>query len=88
MDALKAHRNTLRGADCLEVLFGLEKRDCVRAMQLTFRPNVECVCGSEIVDDLETHLDVPFQSSCLRHKLMEIAVSIAMEDYEGRQRTK
>ncbi|TGO26084.1 hypothetical protein BPAE_0066g00100 [Botrytis paeoniae] len=87
MDALKAHWNSLRGADCLKVLFEQEKRDLVRGIELMFRPNWKCLCGSEfeIVDYLETHLDVPFRSSCLRHDVIKLAVSLAMRDFEERQ---
>ncbi|KAM0128543.1 hypothetical protein ACHAO1_008923 [Botrytis cinerea] len=75
MDALKAHWNSLRGADCLKELFELAKR-------YTLAEQV-CFCGIdfETIDDLKAHLSVPFQTSCLKNDVTEMAEEIMLDQY-------
>lgn len=77
MDALKAHWNSLRGADCLKEIFELAKRS-VRVYQERV-----CFCGIdfETIDDLKAHLGNPFQTNCLKKDVMEMAEEIMVDQY-------
>ncbi|TEY46161.1 hypothetical protein BOTCAL_0321g00090 [Botryotinia calthae] len=79
LDALRAHWNSLRGADCLKVIFEQSKRRLLDQ----FRLAQYCRCGSEFetVDDLKTHLGVPLQTSCLRQEIIEAGVIFMLDDY-------
>ncbi|KAF5869897.1 putative transcriptional regulator prz1 protein [Botrytis fragariae] len=90
MDALKAHWNSLRGSECLKVLFELEKEKRLYSIEQGLFDDTKCVCGDEFesVDGLKTHLEVPFQSSCLRQSVMDSGEFHVMNDYKYRQRTK
>ncbi|KAF7951227.1 uncharacterized protein EAE97_002778 [Botrytis byssoidea] len=83
MDAAKAHWNSLRGSECLRPMFGIAKEISVEREH--FDDN-KCSCGLEFesIDELKIHLDVSFQSSCLRHDIMELAESIEKKDYKDR----
>ncbi|KAF7935820.1 uncharacterized protein EAE98_002040 [Botrytis deweyae] len=89
MDALKAHWNSLRGSECLKALIEHEKAELFK----DHGPggDIICYCGSKLesLDAFLKHLDVPFQSSCLRRVTMNLAVIFAMDDYDDhRKRTK
>lgn len=77
MDALKAHWNSLRGADCLKEIF-----ESMKAYILDDHEQV-CFCGSdfETIDDLKAHLSVPFQTSCLKKDVTEMAEEIMVDQY-------
>ncbi|TGO33153.1 hypothetical protein BHYA_0263g00090 [Botrytis hyacinthi] len=90
MDAAKAHWNSLRGSECLRVLFELAKEANLHFIEQRHFDDSKCVCGNEFesIDELKIHLEVPFQSNCFKHDVMEIAAFSASDDYEDQKRTK
>ncbi|KAM0147255.1 hypothetical protein ACHAQE_007573 [Botrytis cinerea] len=79
MDALKAHWNSVRGADCLKAAFESIKRDLLDCHH--FKRGCLCDSSFETVDDLKAHLSVPFQTSCLRKEVMKRLKFIMMDQY-------
>ncbi|KAF7895403.1 hypothetical protein EAF00_007217 [Botryotinia globosa] len=82
-DAAKAHWDSLRGSECLQVLFEIAKAEELFSVEQGHFDDNKCSCGHkfESIDELKIHLDVSFQSSCLRHDIIEEVGFIAKKDH-------